>query len=254
MTKLKVINRTPLKSRAIPFIELQPKYLYWLDTGKEIDVEILKEKDGHYEVKRITDVPSDSPVGIRSWFIYKEHVEVVEDKKKKLSKNVLKTDYYYQIDNHYHPYTSCFLTCVAMLLSSYKIKVTPDQLYNKCLDLGYDRFSHQDIVAILKVYGVNYYATTSGTAQELKDAVTKAPVILGTYLTEASHIVLVVGYDEAAYEGRGAFIVNDPYGEFTHNGYIHTPTAGKNTLYSFSLIAQVGAPEGDGNYWLHLPV
>lgn len=252
MTKLKVINRTPLKSRAIPFIELQPKYLYWLETGKEIDVEILKEKDGHYEVKLSTNF-EDSPVGIRSWFIYKEHVEVVEDKKKKLAKNVLKTDYYYQIDNHYHPYTSCFLTCVAMLLSFYKVKVTPDQLYNKCLDLGYDRFSHQDIVAILKVYGVNYYAITSGTAQELKDAVTKAPVILGTYLTEASHIVLVVGYDESAYEGRGAFIVNDPYGEFTHNGYIHTPTAGKNTLYSFSLIAQVGAPEGDGNYWLHLP-
>ena len=253
MTKLRVINRTPLKSRAIPFIELQPKYLYWLDTGKEIDVEILKEKDGHYEVKLSTNF-ENSPVGIRSWFIYKEHVEVIEDKKKKLGKNVLKTDYYYQLDNSYQPYTSCFLTCVAMLLSFYKVKVTPDALYNKCLDLGYDRFSWQDITEILKSYGVQHYSITTGTAQQLKDAVTKAPVILGTYLTEASHIVLVVGYDESAYDGRGAFIVNDPYGEFTHNGYIHTPTAGKNTLYSFSLIAQVGAPEGDGNYWLHLPV
>jgi hypothetical protein len=253
MTKLKIINRTPLKSRAIPFIELQPKYLYWLETGKEIDVEILREKDGHYEVKRLTDVPNDSPVGIRTWFIYKDHVEVIGDKKKKVSKNVLKTDYYYQLDNRYHPYTSCFLTCVAMLLSFYKVKVTPDELYNKCLDLGYDRFSHQDIVAILKAYGVNYYVTTTGTAKELKETVTKAPVILGTYLTEAGHIVLVVGYDDSAYNGRGAFVVNDPYGEFTHNGYIHTPTAGKNVLYSYSLIAQVGAPEGEGNYWLHLP-
>lgn len=252
MTKLKVINRTPLKSRPIPFIELQAKYLYWLDTGKEIEVEILKEKDNHYEVKLVNNFP-DSPVGIRSWFVYKEHVQVVEDKKKKSIKNVLKTDYWYQIDNHYHPYTSCFLTCVAMLLSFYKVKVTPDALYNKCLDLGYDRFSHQDIVAILKFYGVNYYATTTGTAQELKNTVTKAPVILGTYLTEASHIVLVVGYDDLAYDGKGAFVVNDPYGEFTHNGYIHTPTAGKETLYSYSLIAQVGAPEGEGNYWLHLP-
>ena len=78
-------------------------------------------------------------------------------------------------------------------------------------------------------------------------------VILGTYLTEASHIVLAVGSDDSAYDGQGAFIINDPYGEFTHNGYIHTPTAGNETLYSYSLIAQVGAPEGDGNYWLHLP-
>lgn len=253
MTKLKIINRTPLKSRAIPFIELQPKYLYWLETGKEIDVEILKEKDGHYEVKLLTNF-EDSPVGIRSWFIYKEHVEVTEDKKKKVSKNVLKTDYYYQLNNNYEPYTSCFLTSVAMLLSFYKVKVTPDALYNKCLDLGYNRFSWQDITEILKSYGVQHYSTTTGTAQELKETVTKAPVILGTYLTEASHIVLVVGYDESVYDGRGAFIINDPYGEFTHNGYIHTPTAGKNTLYSYSLIAQVGAPEGDGNYWLHLPV
>jgi hypothetical protein len=252
MTKLKIINRTPLKSRPIPFIELQPRYLYWLDTGKEIEVEILKEKDAHYEVKLATNFP-DSPVGIRSWFIYKEHVEVVEDKKKKSTKNVLKTDYYYQLYNTYQPYTSCFLTCVAMLLSFYKIKVTPDQLYNNCLDLGYDRFSWQDITAILESYGVKHYSTTSGTAQELKEVVSKAPVILGTYLTEASHIVLIVGYDDSAYDGRGAFVVNDPYGEFTHQGYIHTPTAGKETLYSYSLIAQVGAPEGDGNYWLHLP-
>lgn len=254
MTKLKVINRTPLKSRPIPFIELQPKYLYWLDTGKEIEVEILKEKDNHFEVKLSTNFP-DAPVGIRTWFIYKDHVQAKQDKSRSsTTKNVLKMDYWYQLNNSYQPYTSCFLTCVAMLLSFYKVKVTPDDLYNKCLDLGYDRFSHQDIVAILKTYGVNYYATTSGTAKELKEAVKKAPVILGTYLTEASHIVLVVGFDDSAYEGRGAWVVNDPYGEFTHNGYIHTPNAGKETLYSYSLIAQVGAPEGDGNYWLHLPV
>ena len=140
-----------------------------------------------------------------------------------------------------------------MLLSFYKIKVTPDQLYNKCLDLGYDRFSHQDIDAILKSYGVNYYSTTSGTFKDFKLAVKQAPVILGTYLTESSHIVLAVGSDDSAYDGQGAFIINDPYGEFTHNGYIHTPTAGNEILYSYSLIAQVGAPEGDGNYWLHLP-
>lgn len=252
MTKLKIINRTPLKSRAIPFIELQPRYLYWLDTNTEIEVEIIREKDAHYEVKLATNF-KDSPVGIRTWFIYKEHVEVLEDKKKKTTKNILKTDYYYQLDNNYHPYTSCFLTCVAMLLSFYKVKVTPDELYNKCLDLGYDRFSHQDIVAILKVYGVNYYATTSGTFEELKKTLETAPVIIGTYLTEASHIVLGVGKDDSAYEGKGAIIIRDPYGEFTHNGYIHTPTAGNGVLYSYPLMAEVAAPEGDGNYWLHLP-
>lgn len=253
MTKLKIINRTPLKSRAIPFIELQPHYLYWLDTNTEIEVEIIREKDAHYEVKLTTNF-KDSPVGIRTWFVYKEHVEVLEDKKKKSTKNILKTDYYYQLDNNYHPYTSCFLTCVAMLLSFYKVKVTPDELYNKCLDLGYDRFSHQDIVAILKYYGVNYYATTSGTFKELKEALNTAPVIIGTYLTEASHIILAVGYDDSAYDGKGAIIARDPYGEFTHSGYIHTPTAGNGTLYSYPLMAEVAAPEGDGNYWLHLPV
>lgn len=255
MIRLKVINKTPLKSRAIPYIELGSKYIYWLNKDVEIVVNVIREKDNHLEVKLLTTDLTNLPVGIKTWFIYKEHIQIFDEPKTKESNKgyLLSIDYYYQLDNYNHPYTSCFLTCVAMLLSFYKIKVTPDQLYNKCLDLGYDRFSHQDIVEIVKSYGVNYYATTSGTLKELKKTVEKAPVILGTYLTEGTHIVLVVGRDDSAYDGRGAFIVNDPYGEFTHNGYIHTPTAGKETLYSYGLISQVGAPEGDGNYWLHLP-
>lgn len=254
MARLKVVNKTPLKSRPIPFIELGSKYIYWLEKNTEIVVDIVREKDNHLEVKLLTTDLTNLPVGIKTWFIYKEHVQVFDEPKiKTKGEYFLNTDYYYQLHNSYEPYTSCFLSCVAMLLSFYKVKVTPDKLYEKCQSLGYDRFSHQDIVAIVKSYGVNYYATTSGTLEEFKKAVEKAPVILGTYLTEGTHIVLVVGKDDDAYDGRGAFIINDPYGEFTHNGYIHTPTAGKETLYSYNLIKQVGAPEGDGNYWLHLP-
>ena len=255
MTRLKIINKTPLKSRPIPYIELNNKYFYWLEINTEIVVDILREKDNHLEVKLLTSNLKDLPVGIKVWYIYKEHIQVFEEPgaKEVKGRTILKTDYYYQLDNYNHPYTSCFLTCVAMLLSFYKVKVNPDELYNKCVSLGYDRFSHQDIVAIVKSYGVNYYATTSGTFKELKKTLETAPVIIGTYLTEGSHIILAVGFDDSAYEGRGAIIARDPYGEFTHNGYIHTPTAGNGTLYSYSLIAQVAAPEGDGNYWLHLP-
>jgi len=256
MSKLKIINKTPLKSRPIPFIELDSKYFYWLEINTEIVVDILREKDNHLEVKLLTSNLKDLPVGVRVWYIYKEHVDITEESKNPVtssnSKTSLKTDYYYQLYNNYQPYTSCFLSCVAMLLSFYKIKVTPDALYNKCLDLGYDRFSHQDISAIMNSYGVKYTPITTGTFQEIKDAVKKAPVILGTFLTEGTHIILLVGSDYDAYDGVGAFIVNDPYGEFTHNGYIHSPTAGKETLYSFPLIKQVGAPEGDGNYWVHI--
>lgn len=255
MSRIKILNRTPLKSRAIPFIELNNKYIYWLEKDTEIVVDILREKDNHLEVKLLTTNLTNLPVGVRVWYIYKEHIEVFEEPgiKKVKGRTVLKTDYYYQLDNLNHPYTSCFLSCVAMLLSFYKIKITPDELYLHCQSLGYDRFSHQHIVEIVKSYGINYYATTNGTFEEFKKVVEEAPVILGTYLTEGSHIVLAVGKDDSAYDGRGAFIINDPYGEFTHNGYIHTPTAGKETLYSYSLIQQVGAPEGNGNYWLHLP-
>ena len=257
MTRIKVINKTLLKSRPIPYIELNSKYLYWLEINTEIVVDILREKDNHLEVKLLTTNLKNLPVGVRVWYIYKEHVEVIEESRNSItssnSKTSLKTDYYYQLENSYHPYTSCFLSCVAMLLSFYKIKVTPDELYNKCLDLGYDRFSHQDIAEILRSYKVNYTPKTNGTFKEIKETLKKAPVILGTYLTEGTHIVLLVGFDDSAYEGRGAFIVNDPYGEFSHNGYIHTPTAGQETLYSYSLIAQVGAPEGEGNYWIHVP-
>lgn len=257
MTRLKIINKTPLKSRPIPYIELNTKYIYWLEINTELVVDILREKDNHLEVKLLTSNLKDLPVGIRVWYIYKEHIEVTEESKNPVtssnSKTSLKTDYYYQLNNNYQPYTSCFLSCVAMLLSFYKVKVTPDELYNKCLDLGYDRFSHQDIAAILESYGVNYTPKTNGTFKEIKDTLKKAPVILGTFLTEGTHIVLLTGFDDEAYDERGAFVVNDPYGEFSHNGYIHTPTAGKETLYSYSLIKQVGAPEGDGNYWIHVP-
>ena len=257
MTKLKIINKTPLKSRSIPFIELDSKYFYWLEVNTEIVVDILREKDNHLEVKLLTPNLKNLPVGIRVWYIYKEHVQVTEEIKNPVTSSTnkvsLKTDYYYQLDNRYEPYTSCFLSCVAMLLSFYKVKVTPDELYNKCLDLGYDRFSHQDIAAILKSYGVNYTPKTNGTFKEIKEVLKKAPVILGTYLTEGTHIVLLVGFDDTAYDGVGAFIVRDPYGEFSHSGYIHTPNAGNGTLYSYPLIKQVGAPEGDGNYWIHVP-
>ena len=257
MTRLKVINKTPLKSRPIPYIELNTRYIYWLEINTEIVVDILREKDNHLEVKLLTSNLKGLPVGIRVGYIYKEHVEVTEESKNPVtssnSKTSLKTDYYYQLNNSYQPYTSCFLSCVAMLLSFYKVRVTPDQLYNKCLDLGYDRFSHQDIAALLESYGVNYTPKINGTFKEIKETLKKAPVILGTFLTEGTHIVILVGFDDDAYDGRGAFVVNDPYGEFTHNGYIHTPTAGKGTLYSYSLIKQVGAPEGEGNYWIHVP-
>lgn len=258
MSRLKIINKTPLKSRPIPFIELDNKYLYWLEKDTEIVVDIIREKDNHLEVKLLTTNLTNLPVGIRTWYIYKEHVQIFEEfpnkaKEKVEGRYLLDTDYYYQLDNYNQPYTSCFLTSVAMLLSFYKVKVTPDELYNKCQDLGYDRFSHQDIVTILRLYGVHYYATTTGTFEQLKKTLETSPVIIGTLLTEASHIVLGVGKDDSAYDGRGAIIVQDPYGEFTHNGYIHTRTAGKETLYSYNLIKQVAAPEGDGNYWLHLP-
>jgi len=256
MTKLQIINKTPLKSRPIPFVELNTNYFYWLEINTEIVVDILREKDNHLEVKLITSSLENLPVGIRTWYIYKEHVDVIEESKNLVTsaktKITLKTDYYYQLYNNYQPYTSCFLSCVAMLLSFYKIKVTPDELYNKCLDLGYDRFSHQDISAIMRSYGVKYTPITTGTFEEIKEAVKKAPVILGTFLTEGTHIVLLVGFDDSAYDGVGAFVVRDPYGEFTHNGYIHTPNAGNGTLYSYPLIKQVGAPEGDGNYWVHI--
>ena len=254
MSKLKIINKTPLKSRAIPFIELSPNYFYWLDIGTEIVVDILREKDKHLEVKLLTSNLKNLPVGVRVWYIYKGHVQVTEEPgNTKTSKNTLKTDYYYQLYNKYHPYTSCFLSCVAMLLSFHKVKVTPDELYLKCLDLGYNRFSHQDISVIMRSYGVKYTPKTNGTFKEIKETLKTSPVILGTYLTEGTHIVLLVGFDDQAYNGRGAFIVNDPYGEFTHNGYIHTNIAGNETLYSYSLIKQVGAPEGEGNYWIHVP-
>ena len=54
MTKLKIINKTPLKSRPIPFIELDSKYFYWLEVNTEIVVDILREKDNHLEVKLLT--------------------------------------------------------------------------------------------------------------------------------------------------------------------------------------------------------
>lgn len=260
MSRLKIINKTPLKSRAIPFIELNHKYFYWLEKETELIADIVREKDNHLEIKLLTSNLTNLPVGVKTWYLYKEHVEVTDEpvkttkvKDKVDGRFLLKTDYYYQLYNVNHPYTSCFLSCVAMLLSFYKFKVSPDDLYRKCVSLGYDRFSHQDIVDIIKSYGVRYNAVTNGTFEELKEAVETRPVILGTYLTEGTHIILIVGRDDNAYDGRGAFIVNDPYGEFTHNGYIHTPTAGKEILYSYNLIKQVGAPEGDGNYWLHLP-
>lgn len=74
------------------------------------------------------------------------------------------------------------------------------------------------------------------------------PCIVHTWLTRSGHILVIVGFDDSAYNGSGAWIVNDPYGEWYSWGY-DTTASGEQLLYSYN---GAGSHFGvDGDIWLH---
>ena len=169
-----------------------------------------------------------------------------------------------QRDNVRNPSGSCNVTCMAMLLlwAGYP-KPTEHQLedflYNYAQTNSYSRHEGDDLAEIHNKFAekesLDYRDrfTMTASIDSIKKQLTNAfPVVVHGYFTRSGHIILLRGFDDDAYEGKGAFIVNDPWGEWNEWGY-NTGVSGEKLLYSYDMIKRLCTDPGkDNSIWAHI--
>lgn len=169
----------------------------------------------------------------------------------------LKVPYLSQLDNLIAPGGTCNVTSVAMVMRYYGLVgdgqgQLEDQLSRKCQAEGWDRHSPFDLARLFFWKGIeDKFDHLASWARARAHLETKNPLVCHGYFTRFGHIIVIRGFDDSAYSGRGAFIVNDPAGEWSEHGYLHHPGAGEGALYSYAMMNRLAAP--DGQLWLHFP-
>jgi hypothetical protein len=167
----------------------------------------------------------------------------------------LPVPHFSQLDNVNAPYGTCNLTSVAMCMAYLGIagdgsgKQLEDQLFEYVMRQGLSRHSPTDLRQVLwwKKISDDFRPDAKwGDARRWIDS--GRPLIAHGYFTRSGHIVVIRGYDDAAYGSAGAWIVNDPYGEWNAEGY-DTNVSGEALRYSYSMMGNVCGQDGD--LWLH---
>lgn len=166
----------------------------------------------------------------------------------------LNVPYFSQLDNKLNPYGTCNTTCVAMAMAFRGIKgdgsgQLEDQLTAKCNAEGWDRHSPWDLQKLFKWKKLKSEFDPKSNREKIKNHLKNGPVIVHGYFTRSGHIILIKGFDDTAYNGRGAFVVNDPNGEWHADGYTYQEGAGNGALYSYAMIDRLCSPDGD--FWAH---
>jgi uncharacterized protein YvpB len=157
--------------------------------------------------------------------------------------DAIETPYYYQYDNANEGWATCGVTSAAMLLGSFGMDLTPDDLYRL-----YGKAQGQSPERLAVIYreqlGHGEW-TRQGTRDLIRYHIDGGrPVVIHTYFTGSGHVVLIVGYDS---EG---FIFHDPAGRWAgcaRCGYPgSTSTNGRYVTYSYgSLTGEIIGYDGD---------
>ncbi|PPT06591.1 Phage endolysin [Geitlerinema sp. FC II] len=155
-----------------------------------------------------------------------------------------------QLDNTNNPYGSCNVTCVSMCMAYFghptknsSGQQLEDELYQFMLDRGLSRHSPHDLARLLQLYGYRDDFQEAAKWDDVKAWLRQGkPCITHGWFTSSGHIVTIIGYDD-----RG-WIVNDPYGQWSRNGY-DTYVSGAGVVYSYADLRDVCGPDGD--LWIH---
>jgi len=119
-----------------------------------------------------------------------------------------------QRNNQYDPFGACNVTCLAMALLAKGIEGDgsepqfEDQLYQKSLEYGWNRFSPQGLKELCESFEVGDDLTTEGSLQDVREAIDNDQVVIvHGFFTEPGHLIVINGH------GPYGFQVLDPNGE-----------------------------------------
>jgi hypothetical protein len=171
------------------------------------------------------------------------------------SSRTLDVPYFSQYRAAVDPGASCGNTSAAMVLAFWGKATTPDAVRatyagRATCGAAYQAWQCADgLASIYAAEGLVSRARNDGTRADIKRMIDEGrPVIVHTSMTASGHIVVVVGYDDAASE----WLVNDPAGHWCGDGY--TSCGGRGALaqrvrYSYASMGPsvLGA---DGNVYL----
>jgi hypothetical protein len=178
-------------------------------------------------------------------------------------RHVVEQTFYSQLDNDIDsdsgPWNECSFSALAGSLSVHGLVGDgngqfDDQIERAFESMGLTRGSPKDMEYFVnQTYGgmgIRDDFRFDGNLAEIKKALLDGcGVVLHTDLTPSGHVIAVAGYDDNAYRGAGALIVNDPNGEWFPDGYDQGVT-GEHVYCSYALCDRLMGP--DNNYWVHV--
>jgi GH24 family phage-related lysozyme (muramidase) len=180
-----------------------------------------------------------------------------------MAKTLLPVKFLSQRDNdsevlygkHIGPSNECAPTSMAIVASAFGYKgegtrqQQEDEISNR-LWVKYGMRASGTLATMktymIKEYGLEhvYYFEGRTNVAEIKKALDAGKLVIAhTALTGSGHVIVICGYDDSAYGGKGAFICCDPWGEWNSWGYSHGlnnktgKQYGDHVLYSYRLAA-----------------
>ena len=161
---------------------------------------------------------------------------------------LINVPYFSQRDNPRFYWSTCNVTCIAMVMHYYGVRSKwggqlEDELLQWCFDYAGQgsQTNHSVLSALIRAYGFQgSFSTTRRWSEVRNELINSRPVVLAGDFTPSGHIVTVIGYN------RYGYIVHDPWGD-AYTGYSNTE--GRRLPYSYSYLNRVCGP--DGNVWAH---
>ncbi len=265
--KLVVKQNTVFKQYTVDSAQLGPQDKVAVSAGKSFEIHSWKPSGKfHWKVAIVDEFLGTPPRN--SWYVFSPHVQLVNSQGKPPvpppepkpsitlpvslpASKVLNVPYHSQLNNAENPRGACNVTCFAMVMNYFKIKRKTnavqfeDELYRYMINNGLSRHEPEDLAKMSEVYGLRNDLTLRGSQADIRRSIAEGkPCIIHGYFTSFGHIITIIGYD------RNGFIVHDPFGEWTANGYIEGPY-GDRLHYSNNLIQRTCSPEGSNFMWLH---
>jgi uncharacterized protein YvpB len=263
-TQLHVLRNTVFKQATVNSSQLQLKDKIEVQAGQEFSLHFWKPVGRHHMRVALLDQSLGEPPR-NTWYVFLPDVKLVSPppiatdapprpqfRPRLPATKRLNVPYKSQLDNALNPNGACNVTCFAMVMAYFQIQgrtavnQLEDELYRYMLRRNLSRHEPGDLVKLAQDYGLRNDFTMRGELYDIRKAIAEGrPCIVHGYFTSFGHIIVIRGYDQYG------FYVNDPFGEWTSQGYIQGGTRGANLHYSNGLIQSKCSPEGKNHIWLH---